>query len=77
MYQTVYAAYMGFFISIHASAAKPAFSIVSGCHKLGAKYLLTLISFISIVFAQNTKTLCLDKKERQEYFNVEHNQQFS
>ena len=30
MYQTVYAAYMGFFISIHVSAAKPAFSIVSG-----------------------------------------------
>ena len=29
MYQTVYAAYMGFFISIHVSAAKPAFSIVS------------------------------------------------
>ena len=26
----VYAAYMGFFISIHVSAAKPAFSIVSG-----------------------------------------------
>ena len=42
-----------------------------------AKYLLTLISFISIVFAQNTKILCLDKKERQEYFNVEHNQHFS
>lgn len=30
MYQTVYAAYMGFFISIRVSAAKPAFSIVSG-----------------------------------------------
>jgi len=30
MYQTVYAAYMGFFISIHVSAAKLAFSIVSG-----------------------------------------------
>ena len=30
MYQTGYAAYMGFFISIHVSAAKPAFSIVSG-----------------------------------------------
>ncbi len=53
MYQTVYAAYMGFFISIHVSAAKPAFF---NCFRMKL--------FISIVFAQNTKTLCLDKKER-------------
>ena len=33
-----------------------------------AKYLLTLISFILIVFAQNTKTLCLDKKREAGVF---------
>lgn len=56
----------GVFISIHASAAKPA---IFSCFRMKL--------FISLIFAQNTKTLCLDKKERQEYFNVEHNQQFS
>ena len=55
-----------FFISIHVSTAKPA---IFNCFRMKL--------FISIVFAQNTKTLCLDKKERQEYFNVEHNQHFS
>jgi len=51
---------------IFVIAAKPA---IFNCFRMKL--------FISFVFAQNTKNLCLDKKERQEYFNVEHNQQFS